>query len=262
MKWSFILILPAAVAILWSLATLLLKRRLTRAQFLLSLTQLLLAFAIIDLDVFFRGTAGRLFIYDFLFVTTSLLCGPLLYLGFCSLVEPRGVTLRQRHSFILPLLFIAGLVAGSFWLGPRRYDQLCYAIREGYAAFIPGDHAWNFMLLWVHILYPVLLVLLDFVLFLMATAKVRRYQRRFNSYYARGLNLPFIDSRYLILFTWLFLPLAVAVVLLVDLRPYYYKYWLIASSILVAILLFFLGRFIYRLDSDARALADFIRRES
>lgn len=262
MKWSFILILPAAVAILWSLATLLLKRRLTRAQLLLSLTQLLLAFAIIDLYVFFRGTAGRLFIYDFLFVTTSLFYGPLLYLGFCSLVEPRGVTLRQRHSFILPLLFIPGLVAGSFWLGPRRYDQFCYAIREDYAAFIPGDHAWNFMLFWDHILYPVLLVLLDFVLFLMATAKVRRYQRRFNSYYARRLNLPFIDSRHLILFTWLFLPLAVAVVHLVYLRPYYYKYWLIASSILVAILLFFLGRFIYRLDSDARDLADFIRRES
>jgi hypothetical protein len=54
----------------------------------------------------------------------------------------------------------------------------------------------------------------------------------------------------------------VAVILLVELRPYYYKYWLIASSILVAILLFFLGRFIYRLDTDARALADFIRRES
>lgn len=262
MKWSFILILPAAVAILWSLATLLLKRRPTRAQLLLSLTQLLLAFAIIDLDVFFRGTAGRLFIYDFLFVTTSLLCGPLLYLGFCSLVEPRGVTLRQRRSFILPLLFIAGLVAGSFWLGPRRYDQLCYAIREGHAAFHHSDHAWNFMLLWVHILYPLLLVLLDFVLLLMATAKVRRYQRRFNSYYARGLNRPFIDSRYLILFSWLFLPLAVAVVLLVDLRPHYYKYWLIASSILVAVLLFLLGRFIYRLDHDARALADFIRRKS
>ena len=262
MKWSFILILPAAVAILWSLATLLLKRRFTRAQLILSLNQLLLAFAIIDLDVFFRGTAGRLFIYDFLFETSAILCGPLLYLGFCSLVEPRGVTLRQRHSFILPILFIVGRTAASFWLGPRRYDQLCYAIREGEAAFLPNDPAWNFMLFWDHILFPIFLAVYDFILILLATFKVRRYQRRFNSYYARGLNLPFIDSRHLILLSWLFLPMAAIVVLLVDLRPFYYKYWLIACSLILAVILFLLGRFIYRLDSDARALADFIRKKS
>ncbi|MBR1549709.1 MAG: hypothetical protein IJ634_03640 [Bacteroidales bacterium] len=261
MKWSFVIILPAVVAILWALATLLLKRSCTRAQLLLSLAQLLLAFANIDLLVFFRGTAGRLFIYDFLFETTALLFGPLLYIGFCSLVEPRGATLRQRHSFILPLLFIVGLVVGAFWLGPRRYDQLCYAIREGNAAFIPGDSAWNFLLFWDHILFPTLLLPLSFLLLLMATNKVRSYQRRFNSYYARGLNLPFIDSRHLILVTWLFLPITVALVLLVNLRPFYYKYWLIGCSLILAVLLFLLGRFIFRLDSDARTLADFIRHK-
>ena len=261
MKWSFILFLPALVSATWALGTLALKRNITRAQVVLSLTLLLIAFAIVVLGVFFRGFVGRLFIYDFIFETVAMLCGPFLYIGICALTEPRGTTLRQRHSFILPLLFIAGLVAGSFWLGPRRYDQMCYEIREGLDAWPPGDTPWNFMYFWDHYLFPILLVLMDFILLLMVTRKVRHYQRRFNSYYAHGLNVPFIDSRQIVLLTWFFVPLAVATVLFIDIRPYYYKYWLIGCSLLLSVLLFYVGRFIYKLDYDARSLAEYVRNK-
>ena len=262
MKWTYILFLPAVVSFLWALATLLLKRSPTRAQIVLSLTQMMMAFAIVVLDVFFRGRAGRLFIYDFVFETVAALCGPLYYTGICALTEPRGATLRQRRSFILPLLFVIGLTIGAFWLGPRRYDQLCYTLRETGASFVSGDSAWNFMLFWSHWFFAGFLLIVSFVFVILGTRKVRLYQRRFNSYYADDMNVPYIDSRQLVLFTWLFLPLSVIIIFAIDFRPPYYKYWLIGSSVLLSVLQFGMGLFTYKLNHDARYLAEYIRQKS
>ena len=262
MKWTFLLILPAIVSLMWALATLLLKRRPTRAQTVLSLALILMAFAIVVLDVFFRGRAGKLFIYDFVFETTAVLCAPFYYLGLCALTESRGATLRQRRSFVLPLFFIVGLVAGSFWVGPRRYEEMCYAIRETGASFIPGYAAWNFMLFWTHWFFPVFLLAMSFVLVLMGTRKVRLYQRRFNSYYADDMNLPYIDTRQLLVFTWIFLPLGALSIIIIIFRPLYYKYWLILCASLLTVLQFMVGLFTYRLNHDARLLAEYIRNKN
>lgn len=259
MKWSFILLLPALASVFWAVATLAFKRQPTKAQVVLSLSLLLLSFAIAALMVFFRGRAGRLFIYDYLFETVAIHSGPLFYLGVCSLTEPRGATLRQRRSFVLPLLFVVGLTVGAFWLGPRRYDLMCNNIREGEVLWVAGDSPWNFMLFWDHWLFPLLILLMDTLLMFMATSKMRVYQRRFNSYYARDINARHIDSRHLVLLSWLFLPLGVVVLLMVNLRPSYYKYWLIACSLLLTVLQWFVGRFVYRLDYDARFLAAHVR---
>lgn len=261
MKWTFILILPAIVSFLWALAIVLLKRRPTRAQIVLSLTMILMAFAIVVLDVFFRGRAGKLFIYDFVFESVAVLCAPFYYLGLCVLTEPRGATLRQRHSFILPLLFIVVLIVGSFWLGPRRYEELCYALREVGADFIPGDAPWNFMLFLTHWFFPAFLLIMSFILILIGTLKVRLYQRRFNSYYADDMNLPYVDSRQMLFFTWIFIPLGALTIYIIIFRPLYYKYWLILCASLLSVLQFMMGLFAFRLNHDARSLAEYIRNK-
>lgn len=258
MKWSYIIFVPAAVSALWAMATLL-KRRLTRAQVVLSLTLILMAFVIVVLDVFFRGRAGRLFIYDFVFEVTAMLCGPMYYMGLCMLTEPRGLTLRQRRSSLPSLLFITGLTIGAFWLGPRRYDEMCLAIRDNSATFIDGDAPWNFMLFWGHWLFPLMLLVVDFLLVLIGTRKVRLYQRRFNSYYAEDMNVPPIDSRQLVVLAWIFIPIGLLSIFLIDFRPHYFKYWLIGSAVLMTVIQFMVGRFVYRLDHDARQLAEYIR---
>ena len=262
MKWSFILILPALVSLFWALATLLLKRRPTRAQIVLSLTMILMAFAIVVLDVFFRGRAGKLFIYDFVFETAAVLCAPFYYMGICALTEPRGATLRQRRSFVLPLLFIVALIAGSFWLGPRRYEELCYALRDTGASFIPGDTPWNFMLFWTHWFFPAFLLIMSFILVLFGTRKVQLYQRRFNSYYADDMQLPYFNTRNLVVFAWIFLPLGALSIFIIIFRPYYYKYWLILCASLLSVLQFIVGLFTYRLNHDARFLAEYIRNKN
>ncbi len=262
MKWSFILFLPALVSICWAIATLAFKRRVTHAQMVLSLTQLMVAFDIIVLVVFFRGRAGSLFIYDFVFESMAVFCMPMYYIGICALTEARGATLKQRRVFLAPIFFILGLTVGAYWLGPRRYEEMCYAIIDDTAGWIPGDAAWNFLYFWDHWLFPVFTLLLIAVLALLSYSKVRLYQRRFNSYYAEDMNVPFIDSRTLSVFTWLFIPLGIIVVCFIDFRPYLFKYWLIVCAVLLSVLQFLMGRFVYRLDYDARYLAEYIKKKT
>lgn len=261
MKWSYILFLPAAVSIFCALFTVLLKKQLIRYQLLQSLTFLLEGAAMIVLAIFFRGRAGSLFIYDFLFETLSLLCAPMYYIGICSLTEPRGATLHQRRVFSIPLLFTLGLTIGAFVLGPRRYEILCYAIREGDVTFIPGDSAWNFMLFWDHWLYPAVFLILSCILVVMSSRKTILYQRRFNSYYAENLNAPKIDTRWVTVLSWIFFPLALIAILTVDFRPPYFKYILIAVAVLFAVVQYLSGRFCYHMDYDARYLADLVKQK-
>ena len=260
MKWSYILFLSAFVSAFWGVAPIVSKKSLTPAQFVLCFMQLTVAFAVTMLAIFFRGRAGTLSIYDFLFRLSSMFCVPLYYIGICTLTQPRGATLRQRRVILLPIIYMIVFTAGMLVLGPARYEQLCEAVCEGDDVFLHGDNAWNFMLLCDHWAYLILLVAVNFPLMLTAHRKAREYQLRFNSYYAQGLNVPFIDSRVLVILTWLFLPLGILTILMIDFRPYYYKYWIIGTTVILTVLQFFIGRFVYRLDYDARSLADYIRK--
>lgn len=262
MKWSYILFLPAIVSAAWALATTVLKRRPTRAQVVLSLMLLIEAMAMTVLVVLFRGQEGKLFIYDFMFEILAMVSGPMYYVGICSHTEARGATLSQRRVFFIPLLFIVCLTVGAFWLGPRRYEEMCYAIVEGNATWIAGDSAWNYLLFMDHFLFPVLLIIMSFILILMATNKVNRYQKRFNSYYAEDMNIPFFNSRGGNILAWVFLPLAGLFFIAIDFRPHYYKYWLIVCSLLLTVLQFIMGHFTFRMNYDARKLADYIRNKN
>lgn len=262
MKWSFILFLPAFVSMCWAVATLAFKRRITHAQVVLSLTQMMVAFGITMLIVLFRGRAGSLFIYDFVFESLAVFCMPMYYLGVCSLTEARGTTLKQRRIFIPAIFFVLGLTIAAYWLGPHRYEMMCYAIRNNTTEWIHGDAAWNFLLFWDHWLFPVYTLVLIAVLSVVSYRKVRLYQSRFNSYYAEDMNVPFIDSRTLSVFTWLFIPLGIIVVCLIDFRPFMVKYWLILCAVLLTVLQYMMGRFVYRLDYDARYLAEYIKQKT
>lgn len=261
MKWSYILFLPAVVSIGWSFFTALSKRHLTRAQLLMSLTLLIEGFAMIMLGIFFRDRAGSLFIYDFLFESAVVVCGPMYYMAVCSLTETRGVTLRQRRVFLIPIVFITGLTIGAFLVGPRRYEEMCDLLIAGQSHFIPGDVAWNYMYAWNHIVFPVLTISMSTILLIIGTVKMRSFQRRFNSYYAAGLQAKSIDVTLLVVLTWCFPVIADVAVYAIDMQPLYYKYWIIACCILLTILQFFTGRFNHHMDYDARMLVEYIKEK-
>ena len=261
MKWSYILFLPALVNIGWALATLLLKRRPLRSQLVLSVMLLVLGFAMTVLGIFFRGRAGSLFIYFYLFELTAIFCIPLYYVGVCSLTEPRGATLPERRVMSIPLLYSVVLTAGSFLLGPRKFEQLCLAMRDGEVAYLPGESAYNFMISWAYFIFPTLLIVLGVVMLFLAARREKNFRMRYNNFYANTLGEQPLQNHSLSVVAWCYLPICVASVFLIFFRPHFYKYWLIVCAVATSVVQWLLGHYVYNLKHDARYLGEMIRAE-
>ena len=263
MKWSFILYLPAVVSIAWAIIIALTKKRPTHAQILFCLSLLVDAFAITVAGVFFRGQAGSLYLYDYLLEVSASFCAPMFYISICSLIEPRGATLKQRRVFLVPILFTIGLTIGAFGMHPSRYQDMCQTVIEsGHIPWRPGDLAYNFMILWNQIVFPAVTVVMGTVLIIFAERKVRVYKKRFDSYYAQGLNMPHLNIREVVIISCLFLPFGMLTIYLIAFRPHYYKYWLILCAVILTVIQYLTGRFAYRYNYDARYLADYIRNQT
>lgn len=262
MKWSYILYLPAFVSAVWALIIVMGRRRPTRSQVILSLMLFIEAVAMTVFGVFFRGQEEHIFIYTYTWEVLAVVCGPMFYIGICAHTEARGATLEQRRVFLIPLLFIIGLTVAVFWLGPRRYEEMCLFYRENGISWNKEDPAWNFMTIWKYGVFPVVFIVYSFILVLIATRKIRRFQQRYNSYYAEDMNLPFFNMRDLNTIVWIFIPLAGLIYYACYFRPPYYKYWLIVSVTLLAVVQFLTGLLAYRMKYDARYLAEYIRNKN
>ena len=259
MKWSYIVYLPAIVSAVWALVIVMGHRRPTRSQVVLSLMLLIESVAMTVFGIFFRGQEEHLFIYSYTFDVLAVICGPMYYAGICSHTEARGITLGQRRVFLIPLLFIIGLTVAVFWLGPRRYEEMCRHYWEYGLDWNKDDSAWNFMLVWKYGVFPTVLIVYSFILVIIATLKIRRYQQRYNSYYAEDMNLPVFNMRDFNTIVWIFIPLAGLIYYASDMRPPYYKYWLIVGVTMMAVVQFLIGHLAYRMKYDARYLAEYIR---
>lgn len=262
MKWSYILYLPAFVSAVWALVIVMGHRRPARSQVVLSLMLLIESVAMTVFGIFFRGQEEHIFIYTYTWEVLAVVCGPMFYIGICAHTEARGATLEQRRVFLIPLLFIIGLTVAVFWLGPRRYEEMCRFYREYGISWNKEDPAWNFMTIWKNGVFPVVLIVYSFILVLIATRKIRRFQQRYNSYYAEDMNLPFFNMRDLNTIVWIFIPLAGLIYYACYFRPPYYKYWLIVSVTLLAGVQFMSGLLAYRMKYDARYLAEYIRNKN
>ena len=262
MKWSYILYLPAFVSAVWALVIVMRYRRPTRSQVILSLMLLIESVAMTVFGVFFRGQEEHIFIYTYTWEVFAVVCGPMYYLGICSHTEARGATLEQRRVFWIPLLFIIGLTVAVFWLGPRRYEEMCRYYREYGISWNKEDAAWNFMTKWKYVVFPTVLIVYSFILVIIATLKIRRYQRRYNDYYAKDMNLPFFNMWDFNIIILIFVPLAALIYYAAYMRPPYYKYWLIVGCTLLAGVQFIAGRLAYKMKYDARYLAEYIRTKN
>ena len=114
------------------------------------------------------------------------------------------------------------------------------------------------MTIWKYGVFPTVLILYSFILIIIATLKIRRYQRRYNDYYAKDMNLPFFNMRDFNIIILIFVPLAGFIYYAAYMRPPYYKYWLIVGVVLLAVVQYITGRLAYGMKYDARYLAEYI----
>lgn len=263
MKWSFILYLPVVVSVAWALIIALTKKRLTHAQILFCISLIVDAFAITMAGIYFRGKVDSLYLYDYLLEVSATLCAPIFYIAICSLTEPRGATLKQRHIFFIPLLFTIGLTIGAFSMHPSRYQAMCLEVFDsGHIPWHPGDFGYNFMILWNQLVFPLVTVVTGILLLISSLRKARLFKQRFDSFYAEGLNMPKLNIREIVIVAALFMPFGLLFIYLIVFRPFYYKYWLILCALILTVIQYFAGRFAYRYDYDARYLAEYIRKQN
>ncbi len=263
MKWSYILYLPAIVSIAWAIIIALTKKHPTTAQILFCLSLMVNAFAITVMGVYFRGQTPTLFIYDYMIEVSTISCLPFYYISICSLTGPRGATLRQRRVFIVPILFTIGLTIGAFGMHPSRYQAMCIEVFNNHSIrWQPGDTAYNFMVLWNQIVFPIATIIMGIILLIDSGRKVHLYKKRFDSFYARDLNMPNLNIRDIVVVTWMFLPFIMLTIFFIAFRPFYYKYWIIACAVLLTVIQYLTGRFAYRYDIDARALAEYVKNKN
>lgn len=126
----------------------------------------------------------------------------------------------------------------------------------------PGDTAYNFMVLWNQIVFPVATIIMGIILLIDSGRKVRLYKKRFDSFYARDLSMPNLNIRDIVVVTWMFLPFIMLTIFFIAFRPFYYKYWIIACAVLLTVIQYLTGRFAYRYDIDARALAEYVKNKN
>jgi hypothetical protein len=59
---------------------------------------------------------------------------------------------------------------------------------------------------------------------------------------------------------WLFLPLGIVTVVLVENRPAFVEYYLVTLSVAIAVEQVLYGHYVFNLDHDARYLAELVRK--
>lgn len=262
MKWAYILYLPALASLVWPIALLLFKRRPTSAQVLFGVSLAIDAFTISMLAILFRHRTGMMLVYDYLFCVAALMAAPMYYLAVCALTEPRGVSHRNRHVLIVPIILVALISAGLIWLGRIDYEELCQQEYLGNYSFRPGDAPYNFMLFVSVYLFYSLVAIMSLVLVFLEGHKMRVFADRYNSFYS-GSNLgqPTLHTGRITLLTNIFVPLAAGLLFVGMFKPAGAQPILITLSILLSVVQFLRGANAYRLNVDAAQLAMLVRKD-
>ncbi len=220
----------------------------------LSLLLIIEAFCILMLIICIDGHTDKIFIYDFLLLTSVSICGPMYYVGICALTEPKGSSPRQRRILLIPLIFIIGLVAGSIMLGTLNYESMCRKLYKGIITWNDSSFGWKFMFIWHNLVYIIILLVVNSVIIYVAHRKLNIYRIRYNSFYADRIGYRLKRPTVITIFAWLYLPLSVGILLLMYFQPTGSKNIVILLSILLTIEKSYFGYYIYNLNNDARYL--------
>jgi len=200
------------------------------------------------------GQTERIFIYDFLLLTSASICGPMYYVGICALTEPKGSSPKQRRILLIPLIFIIGLVVGVFMMGTLNYESMCRMLYSGNISWSGNGHAWRFMFIWHIIVYVFILLFVNSVLIFVAHRKLKVYHTRYNSFYAKRIGSDMKQPTIITVFAWFYIPVSIGILLLMYFQPFGTKYIVIILSLLITVEKLLFGYYIYGLNNDARYL--------
>ena len=160
------LTLLGLVTLFWPLATLLCKRNVLNAQWLMMLAMTMLAFAFFLLGCLFNTFLQHEYLILILFLDLIIVTPPVIHIALAVLTQPRAISLSVRLLFLPSILTIALMILSVVIGGPDMY--LLWAARglEGLSgAFFPNSWRYNlivfanFYLFWTVFLVESLFIL-------------------------------------------------------------------------------------------------------
>lgn len=242
------------VTLFWPLATLLFKRRVLNAQWLMMLAMSMLAFTFFLLGALFSTFLMGEYILMILFFVIILVTPPVIHIALTVLTQPQARPLSIRAFFLPSIICIALMILSVIIGGADMY--LLWAARglEGLTwMFFPNSWRYNlivfvnFYLFWGVFIFEALFILItsirQFVHFKRINAEYYTSDR-FQNLNLKGIYIA-ANMGILILSTGQFTRVF---------EPRYIFWFYFTYCLPLAILLFYIGRSVYMINNGAEQL--------
>lgn len=253
--------IPILASFIGPIYLLLMKKKISRAQWLLMTTQIAVGITLILFNIWNSTNRYNNCIYDFLFTFSGVLCPPLYYLFICEYTERKGgLKIKNRRAFIPASIYLAILSICTLGLGAEQYDALVSGYQSGFPEWDQYDNPfWNIMIIWNYYGSVVFLVFETMFFIFVGWRKLNKYLSLLKSYQNDLTRYALFFSRYITFFSIMALFLACSVLIVIYTGTYFP--WLQSVMvILLSLLQISFGIILVRLDYDATKMDPIIKK--
>ena len=243
----------------WPLATVLTRRRMLGAQWLLLAAMLMFGIAFILYSCLFNSFLRGEYLLLVLYMTFALFTPPVAVSATALLTRPDGAT-RLSRAAVIPAVATAALMLACFFIGGADMYRLWINRGTLGEADLLFDNSWRYnVIVSVHYyLFSAVLSLEILFLALYSIVHLHRYNRILAEYYTSDLHRV---ARHRTLYATILLISLLLVALTVRYplntpRPLSVT---VAQSIVIGIASFFIGLAMYRIDYSAETLGHQLR---
>ena len=261
MDLFYLNIIPIIASFVGPIYLLLMKKRISRAQWLLMITMIIVGVTLILYNIWNSTNKYNNCIYDFLFTFSGILCPPLYYLFICEYTERKGgLKLKSRRAFIPAVIYLTILSICTLGLGAEQYDSLVSGYQSGLPEWDRYDNPfWNMMIVWNY--YGSIIFLIAETLFFVFIGwrKLYKYLSLLKSYQNELTKYALFFSRFITFFSVTALIIACSVLIVIYTGTYFEGLQSLMVIVITLLQLSF-GFLLIHLDYDATKMDPIIKK--
>ena len=170
--------------LIWPLATLLFKRHVLGAQWLMMTALLVMSLAVILYSTLFNNFLAGEYLLVILFMVLSLVTPPLTYMFVVALTRTEGVS-RKARGLILPSLAVMFLMVVSVVVGGADMYRLWMQRCADHMAntFFPGSWRYNVIVTIHYYIYSITVIFESAFVGIYSFVNLSRFRRRLGEYF-------------------------------------------------------------------------------
>lgn len=248
------LTLLGLVSLFWPLATLLFKRHVLNAQWLMMLSMSMLAFTFFLLGTFFNTFLMGEYLLMILFFDVILVTPPIIHLALVVLTQPKSSSLSIRYFFLPALICIALMILSVIIGGTDMFRLWAARGLEGQSwMFFPGSWRYNLIVATHSYLFWGVFAFESLYILVTSIRQFGQFKRINSEYYTsdrfQNLNLKGI-----------YIATNVGLVILSlgqftnIFAPQNLLWFYLAYCLPLALIIFYIGRSVYRINIGAERL--------